>query len=353
MKALSRWGHRILVAVLFAALVLVLLWFQGILLRNEHPPAEVAGAPAVGPDADVVRVERQVVPEVRVYPGFVEAIDPAAIAARVMATVVSVAGREGDPVAEGEIVVSLDDRDARARLSQAESALEAAGARALQAKLAWERAQRLHDADALTTQEWESARAARDGARAQEEGAREAVEEARTALTWFRLAAPFAGRILERHVDPGDLAAPGQPLLAVYREDRLRFRVAIPEERAPDISVGSTAELAFDRLPHRAAKVTRVLPPADPRSGTVVLHLVPAADDDLRPGLLGRLRLAVGEREALVVPRAAVERIGQVERVRLVRDGGVRPVTVRTGKRHEDLVEILSGLAEGEELVLP
>ena len=113
-RVASAWGRRILVVVLFAALVLVLLWFQGIILRKEHSRAEIPDAPALSSTARTARVERRVLAGVHVYPGFVEAVDPAAIAPRVMAGVLAVAGREGDPVTEGETVVSLDDRDARA-----------------------------------------------------------------------------------------------------------------------------------------------------------------------------------------------------------------------------------------------
>lgn len=353
MKKFARWRRPILSALLFAVLVLVLLWFQGIFLRKEGSTSEVPGAPALSSTARTARVERRILSGVQVFPGFVEAVDPAAVAPRVMAAVLSVAGREGDPVEEGAVVVVLDDREPRAKLSQAQAGQDAAQAQALQAQLAFDRAQRLHDADALTTQEWESARAARDNARAQEERARKTVEEAATALTWFQLTAPFRGRILERHADPGDLAIPGQTIVSLYREDQLRFRVAVPEERAAELSVGNDLEIAFDRLPSRRAKLTRILPPADPRTGTVVLHFALPSSSDLRPGLLGRLGLELGKREALVVPAAAVQHIGQVERVRLVRDGKVLPVTVRTGKEHQDEVEILSGLASGEEVVLP
>lgn len=347
------WTRRLVVLLLFAALVVALLWFQGIVLRKEHPTTEVPGAPRVAAGDRTARVERRTLPTVQVYPGFVEAVDPADIAPRVMAAILDIGGREGDPVAAGAKVVTLDDRDARARLSQARAALDAAGARALEARLAFDRAERLHAADALTTQEWESARAAQDGARAQEERAREAVAEAETALSWYALTAPFDGRILARHADPGQLAMPGRSVLSVYRSEELRFRVAVPEELARELSTGSMLPLDFDPLPARTAELARILPPADPDTGTVTLHLSLAPAEDLRPGLLGRLRLSVGERSALVVPASAIERIGQIERVQLVRDGRYVPATVRTGKTHADVVEILNGLAEGEEVRLP
>jgi len=345
--------QRVLVVVLFAALVVLLLWFQGILWRHEPEQAEVLAAPRVSGSQATAVVEERTLQSVQVFPGFVEAIDPADLAPRVMAGVAEVTVREDDAVEEGQLLVRLDDRDAVARHAQAQAAHEAAAAQALAARLAFERADRLLAGEAVTTQEWETARAARDGAAAGEERAARAVEEARTALSWFELTAPFAGRVLSRDADPGQLAAPGQALVSIYRPDRLRFAVAVPEERAAGLQPGVELAVAFATGEPRPATISRVLPGADPRSGTVMLHLDLASPTALRPGQLGRVSLVTGKRPALVVPARAVERIGQVERVRLVRNGASVPVTVRTGKAHGDVVEVLAGLAAGERVLLP
>ncbi|HED64316.1 MAG TPA: efflux RND transporter periplasmic adaptor subunit [Planctomycetes bacterium] len=352
MSAMAVWGRRLVVAVLFAALVVVLLWFQGIILRPEAETSDVPEPPRIQDTDQVVAVEARELPRIRTYPGYVEAIDPASLAPRVMASVLEVHGREGEAVRKGELIVRLDDRDAKAKLAQAEAALAAAEAEATRARLAFDRAQRLLDADALTQSEWEAARAARDASEAQVTRAKKAIEEGEAALSWFQLTAPFDGHILERNADPGDLATPGRPVVRIWREDRLRFRVAVPEEAAGDLSVGDPLRVVFDRSAAQDARLERILPASDPRTGTVTLHLSLEPAPGLRPGLLGRLELDTGSRTGLVVPEAAVERIGQVERVRLVRDGHAVPVTVRTGKRHGNMVEILGGLAEGEQVLV-
>jgi len=349
---------RIVVLALFAGLAVVLLAFQGILFRPEHPSATIVHA-AADPAAGRARVERRSIPRVELHPGFVEAVDPAAVAPRVMATVVALDAREGDAVTAGQRLATLDDRDARARVAQAQAVRSAAEAQAVQARLAFERAERLLAAEAATRADWEAARAARDGAEAQVERAGEGLREAEAALSWFVLEAPFDGRVLERLAEPGQLAVPGRPIVVLYRADRLRVAVAVPAELARGLAPGAALEVELDAAPartervERTARLERVLPPADPRTGTVTLHLALEPADDLRPGLLARLRLPTGERSALVVPAAAVERIGQIERVRLVRDGRVVPVSVKTGKRHGEMLEVLSGLEEGEEVLVP
>jgi len=348
----SRW-NRVLILSLFAALITLLLWFQGIILRHEPAVTEVPPPPAVTASDSTALVELRTLASVQVFPGYVEAVDPAPLSARVMAVIAEVAARENDAVSAGQVLVTLDAREARAQLAQARAALSAAEAQALAGRLAFERADRLLAAEALTPQDWEAARAASDGAEAGQQRAAQAVEGAEAALSWFELAAPFDGRVLAREADPGQLASPGQPVLVLYRPDRLRFAVAIPEERTSGLALGADFTLEFANGETRPATLARVLPGADPRSGTVTLHLALEDVTGLQPGQLGRISLVVGEREALVLPARAVERIGQIERVRLVRAGGAVSITVRTGKLHGTEIEALSGLAAGDRVLLP
>lgn len=347
------WLNRLVILALFAGLVTALLWFQGLILRPAHATTPVPALPALGSGRHTARVELRTTTRTQVQPGFVEAVDSASIAARVMANVLEVGAREGETVEAGSVLVRLDDRDAQARLAQARAAHDAARAQALAAQLAFERVVRLKDGAAATTQELEGATAANDGARAAEQRAAQAVSEAEAALSWFEVRAPFDGRVLSRSAEPGQLAAPGQPLMSIYRGDQLRIAVAIPEERAGQFLVGAPCSFELEGQTTRAGTVERVLPATDAATGTVTLRITPADSGGLRPGQLVRLEIAVGSRQALMAPAAAIERIGQIERVRLVRDGRVGAVVVSTGKRHGEFVEVLSGLRAGEEVVTP
>ena len=141
-----RFGSALLYAALFVGLVLVLLRFQGILGRPDHALVEVstAGRPTASLTGTTATVRREVLPELVQYPARVEAIDPAKVAARVMAVVRDVLVREGDTVAAGAPLVLLDDADAEARRAQAAAAVEAAAARVTAAELAYDRAARLN-----------------------------------------------------------------------------------------------------------------------------------------------------------------------------------------------------------------
>jgi RND family efflux transporter MFP subunit len=347
-----RW-NRILVGVLFTGLVLALLWFQGLILRPKHESTPVPAPPALAGHERTVRVELRSIARTQSQPGFVEAIDAAHVAARVMANVLEVNVREGDAVEEGALLLRLDDRDARARLAQVVAGQDAAQAQATAARLAFERVERLKSGAASTEQEWESARAAHEGAAAALERAAQGVAEAQTALTWFEVRAPFAGRVLARHVEPGQLSAPGQILVTLYREGQLRVSVEVPDAYAARFEVGAEYELHFDAAAARRGVVARVLPAANVATGAVTLRLELDDVSGLRPGQLARLEAPIGERDALLAPASAVERIGQIERVRVLANGRVTQVLVRTGKLHGEFVEVLSGLRAGEDVVTP
>ncbi len=357
--------NRLLVLVLFAALLVVLLAYQGILFRHEPEAVEALPGQAVPAGAErVAAVEREVAAAWE-QPAFVEAEDPVALAPRAMGVVLEVAVREGEEVAAGRVVVRLDDADASARLEQARAAADGARAMRARAEAAWTRAERLHGAGAMTDADWEAARAAVEAARAAVARAEAAVAEAEEALSWYRLAAPVAGRVLAREVAPGDLALPGRPALVLYDPERLRLTAAVPaawlepgepEPGGPPRGLGVGDELRWRGADgaERTATVTRVVPGADPTTGTVTLHLAPSSPDGLRPGELGRIVVPGAARRVVAVPKRAVERVGQVERVRRVFGERWEPVVVRTGRDLGDgWVEVLAGLAPGEEVVLP
>jgi len=356
--------------VLLVALVLALLWFQGILGRPEHdlhavpdgglPVAGAAGGPRrVGVETPVLRVEA---PVLHLHPARVEAIDPARIAALVMAVVRDVKVREGDEVTEGATLVLLDDTDAVARRAQARATLEAATARITAADLAFDRAERLHGSGSLTAQAFESARAERDAARATGDAVRESLAEAENALAWHQIRAPFTGRVLSREVERGDLAQPGRVLVSLYRADALRVVAALPERHVGELQAGAPLSLEFAGLAPMVSAVTRVFPMSDAATGTVTVHVDLAAlaspsereafSTTLRPGALGRVGVPSGIRARLVVPAGAIEHIGQVERTWLVREGHARAVNVRTVPAEGGLVEVLSGLVEGDTVLV-
>jgi membrane fusion protein, multidrug efflux system len=317
------------------------------------------------------------------------------LSAKVLATVMAVSRREGDRVRADEVLVQLDDRDLRAALERtqaaaretrdaleesaqaiqaADAAIDAASAGSELASATLRRYTTLYERRSVSPHEYDEvvaraksaaaelarARQARAGlvARQQQAGARieqadAAVANARVALSYARIATPSDGVIVARTVEPGNVAAPGMPLLTID-EERYRLEVAVPETEGGTLRIGQRGTVTIDALRRPLdAAITEILPAADPQSRTLTVRLDLPGSAALRSGLYGTARFGAGQRAALLLPRAAVGRRGQLERVFVVDQGNVaRMRLVTTGKTYGDRVEILSGLDPGERVVV-
>ena len=217
--------------------------------------------------------------------GVVQARTTATLMARILAPVREVRAAPGDRVRAGQVLIVLDGRDlaAQARRARAEGAsadqdviAAAAERQAAEAALALARSTHariagLHAKRSATSQELDDAtatlraaeaRAAGAAARAQAavsgvEGARAASEAADTTETFSRIAAPFDGVVTEKMVEPGNMAAPGTPLMRIEDTRGFRLDVRVDESRIGRITPGATVSVSLDAGPDGAPRVTR------------------------------------------------------------------------------------------------
>ncbi len=186
------------------------------------------------------------------------------------------------------------------------------------------------------------------------EQAKAELGQARLALADTRITAPMAGVVVERRVEPGNLASPGQPLLVLDDPRQYRLEAMVGESAMGRVRLGAVVPVVIDSLPRPVdGRVAELIPAADPASRSVIVKLDLPADLPLRSGMFGRARFPAGERKALVVPAAAVVERGQLSSLFVVgADGVARLRLVTLGERHGERVEVLSGLTPGERIVV-
>jgi membrane fusion protein (multidrug efflux system) len=307
------------------------------------------------PAGPVVPVEVRAVPRTETAVGTVRAGYETTLSARLTATVTRAPARDGDDVDAEQVLFELDARDLRAQLAQAEEALSAAVARRDDAERTATRIASLLDRGVVSVAERDEAASALDVARADVAGAQEAVREARTRVSYATIRAPFAARLVERFVDPGDTVMPGVPMARLYDPDRLRLEADVREALARlmrDVGAVTVRIDALDRVVE--GRVEEIVPASDPGSRTFVAKVGLAADPALFPGMFGRLTIPLGTVERYLVPERAVYRVGQLEYVDAVVEGRLQRRLVRTGDRTPDgWIEVRSGLAPGESVALP
>lgn len=299
------------------------------------------------------------------------------IEARVTGQVLNVLVSPGDAVSKGALLVTLDSRQMTSQLVQAKQALktaeagreqslhalDASRAALKQAQANYTRVKTYFESQAATAQDLEAAEAtfrqADAGVKRAEEAlaaadagilqARAVVKESTIFLDYSRILAPEDGVVLKRFVEPGDLALPGKPLVALRTSGALRLEAYVREGLISRVAPGASLEVAIETVDRQlAATVEEIVPYADPNSRTFLVKAAMPPVDGLYPGMFGKLRIPVGKRPIVTVPWSAVVRVGQLELVRVIHGNTWETRYVKSGMRMGEDVEILSGLSGTE-----
>ena len=340
-------------------------------------------------------------PEIYDAGGVVRARTTATITSRLLAPILEVHVSPGSSVHRGQVLVRLEDRDLTAQQRRAAAGRDAAeqGGRAAEAEreatrsaLALSTAHHkrislLHERRSATDDELDQAVAALRASEARVAAANARVAEAAAALagasanadaaragaSWAVITAPFDGVLTEKLVEPGNMAAPGMPLLRMEEGGAMRVDVRLDESRAGGVKVGDEVDVLLDgaanpgRVPRPAVHTTTT---ARGFTGCVV-EIARAAEAgahaflvkiDLPPGLrvpsgtFAHVYFSGPSRTVLVVPRTALVRRGQLTSVFVVDGDRVRLRLVSAGDvaqgSSSSVLEVLSGLDAGDRVVI-
>ncbi|MCB0358720.1 MAG: efflux RND transporter periplasmic adaptor subunit [Bdellovibrionales bacterium] len=268
-------------------------------------------------------------------PGTVQAKLDANIEARVSGTVKRIAVAEGAAVQAGELLLELQADELQARLRQAQAAAD-------QARKDRARLKQLFEAGGIPRQEYENAETRAQVAQA-------AVQEAQTLAGYTIIQAPFAGMITRKLVDEGDQALPGKPLLRIEAADVFRFESDVSESIAMRVQLGESVRIVLAGSDEELiGTVEEISPTTDPGTRTRRVKFALATAPLVRSGQYGHALIPLDRRPTVAVPADAVVERGQLEVAFVIRDGKALLRLVRTGKRTDGKIEILSGLSEGE-----
>lgn len=348
----SKQTKRMLVLLAVVLVVTLLVYLQGQRCGNQAAPG-TAALPSTSQSGVLVTVQKRTVDEVLNWPGTVRARTVTGVAPKVMGRVMEIRVVAGDAVTQGTVLVRLDDSELRARLGAAQAALRQARAEAAQAAADFKRLRGLYAKEAATAQDFDAAKARAEASTAQVSQARDRLNEVLALVAETTLRAPFDAVVVARHGEPGDMAVPGRPLLTIQEAGRLRIEVHIPESCARQLAIGTDLRVRADR-PARpwVVRVDEIAPAADPETRTVLIKAGLREIPGLQSGRFVWVEQGCGRREALLIPQQALTRIGQLERVQIHLDGATQTRLVRTGKRYGEEVEVLSGLKEGDLLLI-
>jgi len=286
--------------------------------------------------------------------GVIEAVHQATVSAQTSGQVRKVYFDVDDAGAPGEVRVELDSTEQRARLNQAEASLREAQAGLQDAKQNFARIEGIYKRELASQAQLDQARNQLSAAEARMSRAQAGVTEARKQLEYTRIIAPYGGIMTERHVEVGSSVNPGQPLMSGLSLKELRVVVALPQRYTASAREKREAKVMLDTGRVLETSSMTFYPYADPETHTFRVRMnLENPEGDLFPGMLVKVNLPVAERSALWIPASALVERGELRAVYLLDDKGLpRLRQVRIGSREGDRLEVLSGLSEGERLVL-
>ena len=312
--------------------------------------------------------------------------------------------REGDRVRMGQLLIEIDDRDARAQVQKAqaglrevqdareeidqnihaaESAREAAEAGRSLAAATFKRYSNLLEEKSISQQEFDEVQARlkvaeaevdragrmlqalmakKNQALAKMEQVKADITSAQVYTGYSRIHSPINGIVTSKQAEVGLLAAPGVPLLTVEDNSSYRLEVSVGDSMLPKIRLDTPVRVSIDALGPQefSSRVAEIVPASDPgsRSSTVKIDLIDGkggaiGQPALRSGLFGKARFPIGQTQVLKVPQKAILQSGQLVGVLIVDPSNIlRLRLIKTGKQYGDQLEVLSGLNDGERIVV-
>lgn len=348
--------------------------------ENDKIKPGFSGNGAAGKISDpenITTVEKQDVIQMYEAVGTIRPLTESIIESQVSAQIIKVSCVPGTAVKKGQLLIQLDARHLTTRLKQAKEGLvvaknslkqnyksmDEAKAGLDQAKAAYNRTKKLFESDIVTSQNLEIDKAGHLQAKARLEKsqevelsskasirqAEEIVKEARIALGYSAITSPAAGVVVERMIDPGDLAIPGKPLLMIQTSGALRLEANVREGLISRIVLGNDYQIRIETIGKTVvSKIDEIVPYADPATRTFLVKASLPDTPGIYPGMFGRLLIPVEKEKTLLVLQKAVVRVGQLELVYVKKEGAWQSVYIKTGKKFGEKIEVLAGLTGNE-----
>lgn len=223
--------------------------------------------------------------------------------------VVSLAVNEGDRVEEGALLATLETRDLNAELRELQARRRASAARLELAQRTTQRRETLAKSESISQQAYDEARFDEEALTAELEGARAGIARLKVMLELSELRAPFTGTIVQRSIDEGTVATPGQTVLRIIEGGPVELRVGLPLATASALDPEASYPVEVEGI-SRTARLHARLPAVDAatRTLTAIFHIDQPEDAALLvDGAIGRLVLETARQgEGFWIPITAM-----------------------------------------------
>jgi RND family efflux transporter MFP subunit len=291
------------------------------------------------------------------YSGTVASERTVNLSTKIMGRVTQLDVDEGDYVQQGEVLVRIKDDNLQAQKSQVQASLQEARAGLKNTETNYNRMKALYEKESATKKELDDITTQYEMAKAKVKALEGKLREINDMLEYAVLEAPFNGYVVGKRVDEGDMAGPGQPLIAFEQESRMKVEITVPETQIMNINIGDTVsvDIKAASLKNIIGTVANLNPSGNraSRQFTVEVRL-PELDKSsgVKSGMFAQVGLTSVGDPVITVPRSAIIERGQLTGIYTLNgDSEVLLRWIRLGDESGDEVEVLSGLAPGEAYV--
>ena len=288
------------------------------------------------------------------FSGTVKADDKLMLSTKIFGQVDAVLVKEGDKISKGQLLVKIKSNDLAAKQNTANSGVKAAKTNMENTIKNYDRIKTLFDKGSATQKELEDMTAAKEAAIAQHKEAQHQLTEVNDYLSYANLTSPINGFVSKKMVNVGDMANPGQPILALESMEELKLEANVPAFEISKFEVNDSVKItvADAGLEDVNGVVERIVPSSSFSGQYKVVVALNQQHKSLKPGMFARISLLKDSEKKLLIHKSSITTKGQLSGVYTVNQQAEAMLRwIRLGKEYGDKVEVLSGLIEGEQLI--
>ncbi len=287
----------------------------------------------------------------------VTSADQAKLSTRIMGQITMLSVEEGEKVQKGQVVARIKSADIEASKARVEANMNEAMAALANVEKNYNRIKQLYDKKSATQKELDDITAAYDMAKAKVASIEQMQNEVQANLGYAVLTAPFTGYITKKFMNQGDLATPGMPVVMIESQENFEVKASVPETEIGMMNEGDEVHVAIDALNQEVKGTIARINPSGGYAGAqfemTVLLQGDALAKQLKSGLFATVIVEKGATQKLMVPKEVLVQRGQLKGFYTINHKSEAMLRwVRTGKEIGDSIEILSGLDEGEQIIV-
>lgn len=283
----------------------------------------------------------------------VEAVTAATVSAQASATVKSIYVDVNDKVVAGSVLIELDDTELQVRMAKAQASLAVAKAQLSQAEIEYDRLKNLESKQFVSDSDMTRALSATRVGRANAELAKAEISEVEQLLTYTKVVAPYSGVVTERHIELGEMASIGQPLLSGFKLNQNRIVAQLSSSLVSHIEQSGYILIKTSTNDWLELRDLTISPNTHPSTHAVMVRANTGADlNSMRPGSLVKIAVVTGVRDVLTVPKSAVFYQGDLAAIYVKVNDEIVLRQVLTGEEEQGRVEVLSGIKSNDVVVV-